>query len=269
MIMSFSQWMFGGFDNPPVNGRWGLLHILTLVACVGAIIGAYFLVKKSKNPEKTRKVILYSLAGAIAFFEVMMRFVHFIRLYYFQFPEMADLDALWIIIPKPWCAVSCWLLIACVFVKKEFFYNFASLSASLCSVIFFSYPGVGYNNQYLIFENWYSILTHALLLTTSIVLIVLKFTNFRYREIWKVAIGFALTMVYALLQIYVLKTQVDPMYFMPNGDIQGILGVSYGVYLTLYIGLIVVYVNAFHIVQDWAVVKDFFQKVKTKLTRKA
>ena len=95
------------------------------------------------------------------------------------------LDALWIIIPKPWCAVSCWLLIACVFVKKSWFYNFASLSALLCSVIFFSYPGVGYNNEHLLFENWYSILTHALLLTMSITLIVLKFTDFRYREIWK------------------------------------------------------------------------------------
>ena len=262
--MSFSDWLFGGIENPVINGRWGLFHILTLVTCVLCIVAFYFIVKKAQNREKARSCIAYFLAGAIAFFEVMIRFVYFMKLYYFHQPEMDGTGVLWILIPKPWCAVSCWLLVACVFVKKAYFYNFASLSALLCSVIFFSYPGVGYNNEIILFENLYSIVTHALLLTMSITLIVLKFTDFRYKYFGKLAIGLVLTYVYALVQVFWLKTYADPMYFMPNGDIQAnILQISYGLYLCLYILLILVYVNAFHLIGDRATVKAFFTKNKS------
>jgi len=262
--MTFSQWLFGGIENPEVNGRWGLWHILTLVICVACIVGFHFIVKRAAHPEKVKRRILCTMAGLIAFFEVMIRFVYFMNLYYFKNPAMNGTGPVWILIPKPWCAISCWLLIACVFVKKPVFYNFASLSGLLCAVIFFAYPGVGYNNEIILFENLYSIVTHALLLTMSISLMVLKVTQFRYKHMGKLAILFALTYVYGLVQIFLLKTQTDPMYFMPNGDIQaGILHISYGLYLFLYILLIVVYVNAFHIIGDWAAVKAFFRRNKT------
>jgi len=261
--MTFTQWLFGGIPNPEINGRWGPLHILTLILCVGCILGFHFLAKKSRNPQRTKSIIIHTLAGLIAFFEVMIRFVYFMKLYYFHQPEMNGTGILWILIPKPWCAIACWLLIACVFVKKPFFYNFASLSALLCSLIFFAYPGVGYNNEIILFENLYSIVTHALLLTMSITLIVLKFTEFQYRHMGKLVVCFLLTFAYGLLQIFVLKTQEDPMYFMPNGDIQAdILKISYGLYLVLYIALIVTYVNVFHLIGDWATVKAFFSRKK-------
>lgn len=261
--MTFSAWLFGGIENPVTNGRWGVLHILTLVICVACIVSFRYIVKRSAEPEKAKRRILGVLAGLIAFFEVMIRFVYFMKLYYFHHPEMAGTGTLWILIPKPWCAVSCWLLIACVFVKKTFFYNFASLSGLLCSVIFFAYPGVGYNNEIILFENLYSIATHGLLLTMSVTLIVLKVTDFRYRYMGKLTVCFALTYLYGLVQIFLLKTQEDPMYFMPNGDIQAdILKISYSVYLLLYILLIVVYVNAFHLIGDRDAVKAFLKRLK-------
>ena len=110
-----------------------------------------------------------------------------------------------------------------------------------------------------LFENLYSIVTHALLLTMSITLMVLKVTQFRYKHMGKLVLCFGLTFAYGLLQIFVLKIQEDPMYFMPNGDIQAdILKISYGLYLFLYITLIVVYVNVFHMIEDRAAVKAFF-----------
>lgn len=265
--MSFTEWLFGGIDNPYVNGRWGLFHILTLVTCVACILAFYFVVKKASNPQKARNCILYTLAGLIAFFEVMIRFVYLMKLYYFHQPQMDGMDVLRILIPRPWCAISCWLLIACPFVKKAFFYNFASISAMLCSLVFFAYPGVGYNNQYILFENLYSIVTHALLLTTSITLVVLRFTEFKYRNIWKVAVSFLLTYVYGLVQVFLLKTHADPMYFMPDGDIQAdILNISYGLYLVLYTALIVVFVNAFYLIDDRKAVKAFFTRKKRELS---
>lgn len=261
--MTFTQWLFGGIENPFKAGQWGPLHVGTLVTCAALIVGFYFLVKYARNPEKTKNVIVYALTGAIAFFEVMIRFVHCVKLYHLHLPEMEGITWYWILLPKPWCAVSCWALIASVFIKKPVFNNFAALSALLCSVVFFVYPGVGYNNVYLLFENWYSILTHALLLTTSIAMIVLKQTNFRYETFWKVLLGFALVIVYALVEIYILKIQTDPMYFMPGGDIQAdILRVDYGVYLTGYIVVILIYLNVPYLISDRKTVKEFFAKRK-------
>lgn len=148
-------------------------------------------------------------------------------------------------------------------VNKKFFYNFASLSALLCSAIYFVYPGTGFNNVYMLFPNIYSIITHALLLIMSITLIVLKFTDFKYKDIWKVLICFVLTFGYAFLEIFVLKIQPDPMYFMPNGDIQaGILKISYGLYLFLYIMLMVVYINSFYLISERKEIRKLLLKKK-------
>lgn len=247
--MTFVQWLFGGIDNPYKAGQWGPLHIGTLLTCAALIIGFSLLVKHARNRERTKKIIVSSLLGAILFFEIMIRFVQCVKLYHLHLPEMEGITLLWIILPKPWCAISCWALMASIFVKRRFFYNFASLSALLCSFIFFIYPGVGYNNEYLLFENWYSILTHALLLTTSITMMILQYTDFRYAEFWKTAVCFAATFVYAFVEIFLLHIQTDPMYFMPGGDIQaGILRMNYGLYIYLYVILLIVYINVPYII---------------------
>lgn len=263
--MTFSEWLFGGFENPFKAGQWGILHISVMLSCVALILLFSFIVRRAHNKQRARNGIVYALAAAIAFFEITIRFVYSVKLYWLHQPEMDGLTALWIILPKPWCAISCWALIACVFVKKPFFYNFASLSALLCAVVFFVYPGVGFNNEYLIFTNWYSILTHALLLTTSITLITLRFTDFKYKSLWKVALSFALVFVYALIEIFVLKVEPDPMYFMPDGDIQAdILRINYGLYLFAYIALIVIYINTAYMLDDKAAVRRFFASLKGK-----
>lgn len=266
--MTFKEWLFGLVDNPWVPKHWGFLHILTLVICIILIFGFYFLVKFIKNKEKARNIIIITLGSLIAFFEVASRIVYFIKRYHLHTPDMEGLNTLWIILPKPWCAISCWMLVASIIIKKKFFYNYACLSALLCSVIFFAYPGVGFNYEHILWENFYSIVTHALLLTMSVTLLTLKFTEFKYKEFWKVAVCFVLTFAYGLLEIYVLKTngvsiQSDPMYFMPGGDIQqSILKIPYGLYITLYCVLIIIYVNVFYLIEDRKTVKQFLKKEK-------
>ena len=261
--MSFSQWLFGGIENPFKAGQWGPLHIAVMISCVVLIILFNYIVKHSHNKEKSKKIIVYALVGAIVFFEIMIRFVRCVKLYCLHQPEMEGVTLLWILLPRPWCAISCWALIASVFLKKTFFYNYASLSALLCAVIFFIYPGVGFNNVYLLFDNWYSILTHALLLVTSITLMTFKIADFRYNQLWKVVVCFLLTYAYAFVQVFVLFVNTDPLYFMPNGDIQAdILKIDYGLYLFGYIALILIYINTAHMIGDKETVKKFFARVK-------
>lgn len=258
--MSFYVWLFSMaekplIDNPVINGRWGLFHILTLVFCILTIIGLALIFKFSKNKKKVGRIIIITLASLILFFEVMMRFVRF----YNYFNELTFRQAMWILLPRPWCAISCWVLMISVLVNKKFFYNYASLSALLCSIMFFACPGVGFNNQIILFENLYSIVTHALLLIMSISLMTLKFADFRYKGIWKEAICFGVTVLYSLLMVYI-KFEADPMYFMPNGDIQvGILGISYGLYLVIYIAFILLFINSFYLIYDR---KSIFKKRK-------
>lgn len=260
--MTFQQWFFGGIDNPRVENQWGLLHILTLIVSIVCIFGLYFIVKYSKNKAKTTRCIILVLALSILFFELASRVMYVGKKYVLQQPGWEELSLLWIILPKPWCAIACWALMFAPFINKKFFYNYASLSALLCSLIFFSYPGVGFNNEYILFDNVYSIVTHALLLITSVTLITLKVTDFRYKDFWKFAVCLVATFVYGLIEIFILKIYIDPMYFMPNGDIQaGILNISYGLYLFLYVFLILFYVNAFYLIQDRQAVKVFFAKM--------
>ena len=87
-------------------------------------------------------------------------------------------------------------------------------------------------------------MTHALLLTTSITMMVLGITDFQYKDFWKTGLCFLLTFMYAFVEIFLLKIQADPMYFMPDGDIQAdILRMNYGLYLTLYILVFLIFIN--------------------------
>jgi len=266
--MTFHEWLFGGIDNPAIKGQWGPLHITTLVICLALMIGFPLLAKRVRNPEKVKWRIVFTLSMLILFFEIASRVVYLIKLYVLNMPDMKGITLLWIILPKPWCAISCWLLIACVFVKKSFFYDFSSLSALLCSVIYFAYPGVGFNNLYILFDNTYSIVTHALLLTTSITLITLGYAKFKFVDLWKTVLSFVITVIYGLIEIFLLKVQTDPMYFMPDGDIQAdILGISYGLYLFLYILLITLLIVTPYMISERVAVRNFFGKLKSKFIK--
>ena len=114
-------WFFEqNIDNPVEYHQWGLFHILTLVVCVLLIVGFYLIVKFAKNKEKTRNIILYSLIGLLILLEILIRVQYFVRLYYYKDPSVSHMDPFWIIMPKPWCDVACWILIASPFVNKKY-----------------------------------------------------------------------------------------------------------------------------------------------------
>lgn len=241
--MSFEEWILSSYPNPSINGRWGLLHILVLVFCIGLILLVSLTMRKKS--EKAKRIVLWVLAALILVFEVTRRIVNFIKADTLDFNSVMH-----ILLPRPWCAISCWALMLSTIINKKFFYNFTSITSLLCALVFFAYPGVGFNNEYILFENLYSIATHSLVLVMSILLITLRFTKFEYKNCWKEAICFVALLIYVLLEIYVLKIESDPMYFMPGNDVMEILGVNYGAFLAIYIVFMLVYFNVFYLIDD-------------------
>ena len=249
--MTLHDWIYSVY--PPdavIQGQWGTLHILTLVCCIGAIVGLAFL---GRARPQWKMVILYILAGIIFAFEVTRRVINLTR------GEALNGTALMrILLPRPWCAISCWMAMASIFVKKKWFYNVVSTNGILCALVFFAYPAVGFNHRVILFENLYSIGTHTLLLMFCVLLICFGMTDFRYQRgmrlgesaIWEL-ISLLCVNVYAFVEIYLLKIEADPLYFMPGNDVQEVLGCTYPVYLVIYVCFLAFYFNAYYLVTLW------------------
>lgn len=243
--MTFREWILSDYTrNPSVSGQWGALHIATLAACIALIIAIAFFGRR--RPRYSRENIIIFLTACIFVLEIARRVVNIVK-------GVSDFDHfLYIMLPRPWCAISCWLLITSVLVRKAFFRSFAAMNALLCALIFFFWPVVGFNNEYILFENFYSISTHALLLVTSVSLITLGLCDFRYSRDGKwplpELIMLVCTFAYGFAEVFLIKCEADPLYFMPDGEVQSFLGFSYSIYLVLYIAFLIFYFNIFYIV---------------------
>ena len=240
--MSFKDWLFTNYPGATKVQPWGIMHILTLVGCIALIVVLALIFRK--KDDRARRIVLWILVGLILLFEIARRCINFAKMSDYNFTSIMHL-----LLPRPWCAISCWALIISAIVNKKSFYNFACISSLLCAIIFFAYPGVGFKSPYLGFDDLYSIATHCLLLITSISLITLKFTDFKFKDFWKVAVLYGLTLAYSFLEIYVLKIENDPMYFMPGNDVQEIIGLSNQVYILVYAIFTIIYFNLFPAIQ--------------------
>lgn len=147
--MSFLDWINSSYPNPSINGQWGWLHISVLVFCIGLIVALSLIFRK--RSLKARRIVIWCLVGIIFSFEITRRIVNLSKM-----TGGGISDYLYILLPRPWCAIACWSLIIVTIFNKKFLYNFASTTSLLCALIFFAYPGVGFNNKYILFENLYS-----------------------------------------------------------------------------------------------------------------
>ena len=263
--MTFKQWIhIEDFASPDGNNPWGALHITVLLICIAACVGTYFLRKQSRT---LRVIIIRALAGGLLLFEIARRVIQIYRetLLDLSTEELVEGILYWLI-PRPWCAISVWLVIIAAIVNKRLFYNIAAMNAIICVIIYFAYPSAGFGSLYLKFEDVYSIGTHALLFISGISMITMGLTEFKYvRTSWKDSAIWELVSIlcvfgYAFLQIFVFKLQenADPLYFVPtNGlgyvdyenEVQVILGMSNGVYVTVYTLFMTLYFNLFFLIQ--------------------
>ena len=262
--MTFLEWLnIDKIDNPAQHNEWGPLHITVVLLCIAACVGISFLRKQSK----TVKVgTIRALAACLLIFEISRRIVLFI----IDKGTFAGITTLggyfenrhfwYLILPRPWCAISVWLVMIAAVVNKRVMYNIAAMNAIICAIIFFAYPSVGFNNEIIQFENLYSISTHALFLVAGVSMITLGLTDFKYvrtkwynSAIWELlAIGLVFAYAFMLVDQGI---EANPMYFVPTGalgksnDVQDILGMSDDVYVAVYAIFLTFYFNLFFLIQ--------------------
>lgn len=247
MNVTLYDWFYSNY--PPtrmvVNGRFGIVHIGVALLCVTLILLAAS--QRTKSYER-RMAIIRTLAFCILLFEVTRRVINFSR-----GDTLTPNYTMYLLLPRPWCAISCWLIIASTLIQKKALYNISAACSMLCALVFFAYPMVGFDHEVYLFEDVYSIATHALLLVTSVSMMTLGVTDYRYKR----ADGgsarnefeiLAWVIVYAFFEIYVLKIERDPLYFLPGNDVQSVFGLSYPLYLVVYISFLVLYFNAFYLI---------------------
>ena len=241
--MSFKEWLLGTYPNPAIDGRYGTLHIITLVVCIAVMIISSLLLKNKSM--QCKRAVLVTYAAVILFFEIARRLVNLYKL------ESCDSFSLMhTLLPRPGCAISCWLIIISAVVNKRAVYNVTAIIALLCGFAFFVHPGAGFNNEYMLFENVYSIITHSLLFTASVCCLTYGFTKFTLRGIWKDLLLLGVISGYVYWEICISGIEHDPFYFMPGNEVQEMLGMSYEPFLLCYIALMIVYFSAFYIIQN-------------------
>ena len=246
--MTLKDWIYGtGFDNPKVNGEWGPLHIITLIICIALII-SISIIFKNKDDKAKRKVLLI-ISGILFFFEIARRIVNITNPITFT-----KYNLLWVLLPRPGCAISVWLVMFAPIINKKWFYNFSSIISILCAVIFFAYPGAGFLNKYILFENLYSIVTHSLFFVGSFLIVTLRLATFDYRNVKNELISLGVLGIYTALEMFVLTKnstgaplEADPFYLLNGNEVQEIVGINNHIlYLILYISFIALYSSAFY-----------------------
>ena len=247
--MTFRDWIFSIHPaNDDYSGQWKFPHIFTLCLCIAIIFALTFLFRKKE--ERSRQTVVRILAACILFFELARRIINLIN------GDAVDLHTtLYLLLPRPWCAISCWLLIIAAACNKKTFWNFGAINALLCSVIFFAYPSAGFNHKHILFENLYSIATHALLLITSICILTLNVGDFRYKRetfkdgFLKEIIMLVVVFAYGVVEL-LLDLSTDPLYFMPieGNEVKTILGLGSVEYVIVYTLFLCVWINAFYVI---------------------
>ena len=242
--MTLHDWIYSVYPaDAVINGRWGPLHISVILLCAAFIAAICFLRRKD---ERTHTRVIQVLALCILALELARRGINLSR------GASDPLALARILLPRPWCAISCWLVIAAAFAKKKTLYSFAAMNALLNALVFFAYPNVGFNHRVILFENFYSIATHALLLVSSVSMIALGLTDYRMekKQVLKMLAMLAGVYAYAGAEI-LLEIEPDPLMFLPGSEVQDFLGVGYAPFLLIYTAFLCVYFSSFFLVQKW------------------
>ena len=85
-------------------------YFFWLLLLGGLTVGLYFLLRK--RSEKAKYIAIFIIAMGILLFEIVRRIVNFTR----EGFDWNDWNSIaYTLIPRPWCAISCWMMMVSVF----------------------------------------------------------------------------------------------------------------------------------------------------------
>ena len=152
--MTFKEWLCSSYPNPSKHGEWGLGHIISLIIIAAFIVVSTLLLKK--RSEKDKRLVLLILAGTIMFFELARRVINLCIT-----PNLNLHLVLRILLPRPGCAISCWLVMIAVFLNKKTLYNRKRASKKALFVTVFWYIFVKTISRQATAQSWKGAFYHA------------------------------------------------------------------------------------------------------------
>ena len=200
------------------------------VAILAVIVLSIIFFRKS---QKAKNILLTVLVSVLLFFEIASRVVNLAICTDFSWQNIMK-----IILPMHICSVAVVCLIIGYFAKSKFLINFATIAGLLATVGFLLYPAVGINKTYISFTCLYSITSHVTGFVVSCLLINLGFAKFKFKDIWKTYLCFAVMFGWGALLDFVILPGQDYMY-LRNDPLELNLSfpyhILYGIILLVYI----------------------------------
>ena len=237
--MSFLDWITNS-NNPDLDKSeylFGTRHIIMLAITFILCVGLSLLFRK--RSEKSKNVLLYSLASILLFFEITTRIVNLWILDVYNVKTILD-----VLLPMHICSVMVWVIIIGIFSKSKILLNYSAIVGFLATLAFLLYPAVGINQKYMAFTNIYSTVSHMIGFTISILLMTLKRVEFKFSKIWQPYLCLIIMFTWGYLLNWVIFPGSDFMY-MRNDP----LGLELNFhYYFLYIPILIVYVLSFYVI---------------------
>lgn len=237
--MSFSDF-WTNKNNPTLPKSeylYGTRHIIVLAITV--LLCLFFSLVFFKKSQKAKNILLNVFGGIFLFFEISSRVVNLI------IAETYTVESvLKILLPMHICSVMVWVFIVAIFTKKRFLLEFSVIGGIIATLAFLLYPAVGLNRVYMSFTCIYSTFTHMLGFVTCILLMVLGFVKFEFKNIWQPILCFVIMFSWGALLNFVIFPGSDYMY-MVNDPLELELNFPYQI---LYVGVILVYISLYYIV---------------------
>ena len=233
--MSFKDW-WTNENNPslPKNEyMFGTRHIIMIcIAVLSVIILSIIFHNKS---QKTKNIVMGILVSVLLFFEIVSRIVNLI---------IAKDSVFVILTPMHICSVAVWVVIISYFFKIKTLINFATIVALLSTIAFLISPAVGINRTFISFTCLYSITSHVTGFVVSILFMTLGYANFKFKDIWKTYLCFAIMFLWGVLIDFVILPGEDYMY-LRNDPLELNLNFPYQI---LYMTIIAVYILLFYLI---------------------
>lgn len=226
-------------NNPKLDKSvylYGTRHIIVLALVVVLSIALSLIFRKKS--ERTKNILFNIFGWLFLFFEVASRVVNLIIADSYTVESVAK-----IILPMHICSVMVWVFIFAIFTKKQFLINYSVIGGILATTAFLAYPAVGLNRVYMSFTCIYSTFSHMLGFICCILLMTLGKANFRFKDIWKTFLCFAVMFVWGAILNFIIFPGSDYMY-MINDPLELTLPIPYQI---VYVTLIIVYTLIYYI----------------------